>query len=398
MSGSLLRRQNEPGNNRVGYAELFFDLVFVFSIIQLSHTLAHHFDALGIFETLMLVFAVWWVWIYTAWATNWLNPERMPVRILLFLLMFGGLLMSVAIPDAFGEDGLVFALALVAMQVGRTVFAMFALRRHDPRNYRNFQRITGWLVLSGIFWIAGGLSETGPRILLWLIAVGLDYAAPALGFRLPGLGRSTIEDWNVSGAHMAERCALFIIICLGETILVTGRTFADMELSAFNLSLFATAFVATLAMWWIYFQFGHERAAHRIEHDDLPGALARLVFTYAHVPVVAGIILSAVAIEFVLAHPHGATDIKTMVAIIGGPLVFIVGNIWFKRPVYGQMPLSHLVGLALLLAAAPLYTVLEPAMLYGVTVAILVVVAVWEYRSLGTRRSIAPAHGSDGSV
>jgi low temperature requirement protein LtrA len=178
-------------------------------------------------QTLLLMLAVWWVWICTTWATNWLNPERRPVRLVLMALMLLGLILSSSIPKAIESRGLAFAGAYVAMQVGRTLFFLWAVRGH-PSMVHTFQRILVWLVFSGIFWIAGGLVHHPARLGLWMLAVGLEYLSPSLGFRVPGLGRSTTNDWNVEGGHMAERCGLFIIIALGESILVTGATFSGL--------------------------------------------------------------------------------------------------------------------------------------------------------------------------
>jgi low temperature requirement protein LtrA len=377
-----LRVKGSENESKVSFVELFFDLVFVFSISQLAHALAQHFTPLGALEAIMLIFAVWWVWVFTAWVTNWLDPDRMPVRIMLFTLMFAGLVLSAAIPEAFGEKAIFFAGAYVFMQVGRSLFTVYALKNARAANHRNFLRITSWLVLSGIFWISGALMEGEARIVLWLIALVIEYSAPALGFRVPGLGKSTTADWNVSGAHLAERCALFIIICLGEAVLQAGKTFAEQPVTPLIVMVFITAFIGTVALWWIYFQFGHERAAHRIEHEDTPGSLARQAFTYAHIPILAGIMLSVVGDEFLFAHPHNAADIHTAAAILGGPAVFLLGNLWFKGVTTGRAPLSHmvgLVGLALLLLTLPMVVVYQLGIL---ATAVLVVVAIWEFASL----------------
>lgn len=379
---SWLRAKGGKNESKVSFVELFFDLVFVFSISQLAHFLAEHFTPLGALEAVMLIFAVWWVWVFTAWVTNWLDPDRMPVRIMLFVLMFAGLILSSAIPDAFGEKAIFFAGAYVFMQVGRSLFTVYALKDVSPANHRNFLRITSWLVLSGIFWIVGALMEGEMRLGLWLAALVIEYSAPALGFRVPGLGKSTAADWDVSGAHLAERCALFIIICLGEAVLQAGQTFAEQPVSPLIVAVFITAFVGTVALWWIYFQFGHERAAHRIEHDDMPGSLARQAFTYAHIPILAGIILSVVGDEFLFAHPHDQADMHVAVAILGGPAVFLIGNLWFKGVTTGRPPLSHLVGLVglgLLLFTLPQVDVYQLGILAA---AMLVVVAIWEFASL----------------
>jgi low temperature requirement protein LtrA len=388
-----LRAKGSKNESKVSFVELFFDLVFVFSISQLAHTLAEHFTVLGGLEAIMLIFAVWWVWVFTAWVTNWLDPDRIPVRIMLFVLMFAGLILSAAIPEAFGEKAIFFAGAYVFMQVGRSLFTVYALKDVSPANHRNFLRITSWLVLSGVFWIAGALMEGEMRIGLWLVALVIEYSGPALGFRVPGLGKSTAADWDVSGAHLAERCALFIIICLGEAVLQAGKTFAEQQVTPLIVAVFITAFVGTVALWWIYFQFGHERAAHRIEHDDTPGSLARQAFTYAHILILAGIILSVVGDEFLFAHPHDQADMHAAAAILGGPAVFLIGNLWFKGATTGRPPLSHavgLVGLILLLFTLPMVVVYQLGILAA---AVLVVVAIWEFASL-TR--IVPSARSTG--
>jgi len=377
-----LRAKGSKNESKVSFVELFFDLVFVFSISQLAHSLAEHFTPLGALEAIMLIFAVWWVWVFTAWVTNWLDPDRMPVRIMLFTLMFAGLILSAAIPEAFGEKAIYFAGAYVFMQVGRSLFTAYALKNVSQANHRNFLRITSWLVLSGIFWISGALLEGEPRVIFWLVALIIEYSAPALGFRVPGLGKSTTEDWDVSGAHLAERCALFIIICLGEAVLQAGKTFAEQPVTPLIVAVFITAFVGTVALWWIYFQFGHERASHRIEHDDAPGRLAREAFTYAHILILGGIILSVVGDEFLFAHPHEQADMYAAAAILGGPAVFLIGNLWFKGATTGRPPLSHIagiVGLVLLLFTLPMVVVYQLGIL---ATAVLIVVAIWEFASL----------------
>jgi low temperature requirement protein LtrA len=385
---AFLRARGTADEGKVAFAELFFDLIFVLTIIQLSHSLAAHYSLLGLAEAAILMLAVWWVWIYTTWATNWLDPDKAPVRVLLFVLMFLGLMLSIAIPSAFGAAGWLFAVTYVAMQVGRSAFAAYVMRRDWPENSRNFTRITAWTVFSAVFWLAGGLAEAEMRLVLWLVALAIEYVSPALGFAVPWLGRSSVSDWQVSGEHMAERCALFVIICLGETILVTGRTIAGMELlDGFTVVLLVMAFVSTATMWWIYFRFGHGEAAHLIENSAKPGRIARLAFTYAHIPIVAGIVLSAVAEEFMLAHPHGPVDFKTASAILGGPVVFLAGNIWFKRAIRGRAPLSHIAGIAVLLALSVIVPHVEPYQLFLAASSVLFGVALWEFLSLKSTRA-----------
>ena len=380
--GALLRERVEHQHARVSYVELFFDLVFVFAITQISHTLLEHFSPLGVAQAAFLLGAVWWIWIYTSWVTNWLDPERPPVRILLFVLMLLGLVMSCALPEAFGANGLIFVGAYVTAQLVRSLFTMVSLKDASPANHRNFQRITIWLCCSGVFWIAGGLNEGPMRFGLWLIALGIEYVGPTVGFRVPRLGRSLTSDWSVEGGHLSERCALFIIIALGESILITGATAAKLPVTAANLTAFLNSFLSSIAMWWIYFHIGAERASHHIARSDDPGRIARIAYTYLHVLLVAGIILVAVGDELVIAHPGGHTDAKTAIAVLAGPAFYLLGNLLFKRVTAGWYPLSHLVGLGLLAVLTPAWTVLPPLGFSLAATAILILVAAWEAISL----------------
>jgi low temperature requirement protein LtrA len=382
---NLLRARDGHDHARVTYVELFFDLVFVFAVTQLSHGLLAHLTPLGALQTGLLMMAVWWVWIYTSWITNWLDPEKPAVRLMLFALMLAGLVLSSSIPHAFAERGPSFALAYVFMQVGRSVFMVWALRRHDAGNYRNFLRITAWLVLSALFWIGGACVEDTARLALWVAAVAIEYLMPAAGMWVPGLGRSTTADWTIDGGHLAERCALFIIIALGESILITGATFAEQAWNTTSIAAFAVTFLGSVAMWVIYFNIGAERASRQIATSEDPGRLARSGYTYVHLLLVAGVVVTAVADELVLAHPGGHVETSSVAVIAGGPALYLVGNAIFKRLSAPNVPLSHLVGLALLAVLIPAAAVATPLSLSAGSTAILILVAVWEGLSLRRR-------------
>ncbi|MGO4259936.1 low temperature requirement protein A [Lysobacter sp. TAB13] len=374
------------GHAKVGYAELFFDLVFVFAVTQLSHTLLEHLTPTGALRTGLLFLAVWWLWICTSWVTNWLDPEKIPVRLTVFGLMLGGLMMSSALPDAFAERGLAFAVVFAAMQVGRSAFMLWALRGgRSPGNFLNFIRITLWFAMSAVLWIAGGLAEPESRAWWWLGAVALEYLGPIAFFRVPGLGRSSLSDWDVEGGHLSERCGLFIIIALGESVLITGATFAKLEWNPVTIAAFCIAFLGSVAMWWIYFDSGAARGEHRITHGHDTASQARLAYTYLHLLIVGGIIVCAVADELVLVHPDHA-ETAGVAAIIGGPALYLLGCALFKWVTNTRRfpPASHLGGLLLLaalaLAAAPMH--LSPLVLGAATTAVLMIVAGWETASM----------------
>ena len=384
MARHLLRNR-DGAHASVGFVELFFDLVFVFAVTQLSHTLLEHLTWLGVLQAAMLLGALWWAWIDTSWITNWLDPERPQVRLMLFALMGAGLIMSTSLPEAFGDKGLVFAAAFVSIQVGRGLFTLWAVRRDDVLR-RNFQRISIWAMAGGVLWIAGGLLEGQARLIVWLLAVTGEFVAPMLYFWVPGLGRSHTADWRVEGGHLAERVGLFIIICLGESVLVTGATFAGLEWTPPVVGAFASAFVGALAMWWIWFSRAHHAASEVIAGSDDPGRIARRAYTYGPILVVAGVIVTAVGDELSLSHPTGPMTFATAAVLIGGPLLFLIGAQVFKLAAFGTWSPSRLGGiaaLALLGFAAPWLT---PLGLAAASTAVLAGVAAWETFAAGPAR------------
>ena len=380
-SNSLLRTRGTHESGRVGMVELFFDLVFVFAVTQLSHSLLAHLTPIGVAQVALVLPAVWWVWIYTSWSTNWLNPERIPVRLCLFALMLMGLVLAAAIPGSFAERGAVFALAYIAMQLGRTAFVLWAVRNESPTLTRTFQRILIWFVVSSVFWIVGSFAESEARFGWWALALAIELLGPALYYVVPGLGRSSISDWNIDGAHMAERCALFVIIALGESLLITGATFAELQWNDAAIASMVTAVIGSVAMWWMYFDTGAERAQHRIVHASDPGRQGRMAYTYLHLPIVAGIIVCAVADELVLMHPDHATD-AAIAVILSGPFLYLLGNALFKWVTNDRRlpPFSHLIGIASLIAlTVPAFSHWFTALQLSVlTTIVLVAVAAWE--------------------
>lgn len=384
---SLLRSRHAGVHSKVTNIELFFDLVFVYAVTQLSHTLLHGLNMIGALQVLLLFLAVWWVWVFTGWVTNWLDPERPLVRLLLLALMLAGLLLSIALPGAFGARGLLFAGAYVFMQVGRTLFMLWALGDAAPANTRNFQRITVWLVISGALWLAGGWLDGQWRWALWIAALMLEYLGPALAFPVPGLGRSSTADWDIDGGHLAERCSQFVIIALGESVLVTGSSFADTLMQPQALLAFVSAFIGSVAMWWIYFDLAAERGSQAIRQSADPGRTARVAYTYLHLLIVAGVIVSAVADELTLRDASLRVDKISGAVLLGGPALYLCGNAWFKKTVNStNLPLSHLLGLGLLAVLALTLTHWSVASLGMATTAVLVLVALWEVCSLRSVR------------
>jgi low temperature requirement protein LtrA len=374
-------RARDGGEQPVTPLELFFDLVYVFAVTQLSHRLLEHLSVRGALETLMLLLVVWGVWVYTAWFTNWFDPDSLAVRLVLVAVMLASLVMSVAIPEAFGKRGLMFALAYVAIQVGRTAFTFIALRKSLGGSHplsRTFQRILTWFVGAGVLWIIGGLLDAEARYAVWLLALAVDYSGPVVGYYIPGLGRSRTQEWTIEGGHFAERCQLFVIIALGESILVTGTTFGQIEASTATVSAFVVAFLGSVALWWIYFARSAEAAREVISSSEDPGRLGRSAYTYFHLPMIAGIIAVAAADELTVAHPGDRGTVSSVALTLGGTALFLVGHAFFKWAVFGMLPWSHVVAIAALAALIPVGFAIPTLVLSGAAGLIVVVLAAWD--------------------
>jgi len=379
-----LMRARDGEEARVTYIELFFDLIYAFAVTQLSHKLVHNLTLSGAFEALVLWFAVWLGWQYTCWVTNWFDPDRIVVRLLLLAIMLIGMLMAASLPDAFGGRGWIFAVSYVAIQFGRSVVVLGFLGGHHTLS-ANFRRICGWLAISGVWWIAGCLAQGSSRFCLWTIAVLCEYVSPMFGFALPWLGRSRSSDWRTAeGGHIAERCQAFVILALGESVLVTGATLSDTSRwSMPTLTGFLLCFAASCAMWWIYFDTGSRAGSKAIAHASEPGMMAAY-FHYIHVILIAGVIACAAADDVVIEFPLLAMTRANAWLLLGGPLLYLAGNALYKRVIYGRYPLSHWIGMALLAILA--LFVMHTNLLFSClgTTLILMLTAGWE--SVSRRR------------
>lgn len=325
---AALRDLTPERTPRVTTMELFFDLVYVFTIIQLSHYLLDHASWLGALEYATLFAAVWWAWNYTAWAANWFNPDHPSGRVLMIALMGCALLMAVAAPQAFGARAGLFAAAYVAMALIRAGYMALVFRGQVMG--RNYAQLGAWSAISGLFWIAGALIEPA-RLTLWILAVLIDYAAPYIGFWLPGRGATPMTSWTLKGLHLFERNQLIFIIALGESILLLGGYLVGHEIHLDTALAALTGFLLIVTLWWIYFVDLAEPGEHRFAHETDHTRLARAGLAYAHGVAVCGAIVTAVAIEMIVAHPHDPIHAETALIAFAGPSLFLLGCAIFHR-------------------------------------------------------------------
>src|SRR3984885_7514464 len=362
------------GAERVTNVELFFDLVYVFAVTQISHYLLAHQTPTGALRAGLLLAMVWLVWVYTTWVTNWLDPERIAVRLLLLGLAVASLVMSAALPAAFSARGLAVGVAYAVMQIGRSVFAVVALRGRPLQ--RNFQRILSWCLLSGALAVLGGIAGAA----LWGAAVAVDLLGSTVGFYTPGLGRSTTREWTIDGGHFAERCQAFMLIALGDAIVAIGGTLSGLaRIGIAEIAAFAVALAGSVGLWWLCFDRSTDEAARIIAASDDPGRLGRSAYHFIHPIMIAGIIVSAAADEVTLRDPGAVGNAATSWMILGGVGLFLAGHAAFKAVVWRE-PSWPRIGAVAVLALLGLAAADIPAPALGAcAAAVVVAVAAIDY-------------------
>jgi len=365
---SLLRTRT--GLRGVTNVELFFDLVYAFAVTQLSHYLLENATFEGVIQSAVLFGMVWTIWASTAYLVNFLDPNQLPVRRLLLALMFVGLISSAAIPQAFRSTGLVIGASYAAVQIGRNLFAVYATR-HEALE-RNFERYLVWSLVGGLLAILGGLAQPHLRELLWALVVAIDLFSAAVGFYVPGLGRTATREWNIDGAHAAERIQAFVMIALGESIVIIGASLTGFKnLNLGEVVAYLLAFVTSIALWWIYFDRSAAFAASALASSPDPGRLARSAFYWAQVPIVAGIIAVAAGDRLLLARPTQPAGVATASILLGGTAIFLAGHALFKLAIWHHVSRSHIAAIVVLLLLIPIAVFLP-----GLAVAALAIVGL----------------------
>jgi low temperature requirement protein LtrA len=362
-----------PGAERdVSPLELFFDLVYVFAIGQLSHHLVEHVDVRTGAETLILALAVFYAWYMTAWGANWLDPDPLPVRAVLVGLMFASLLMSVAIGDAFDGRAWLFVTGYLLLQLGRSAFLIVALRGRPLGEH--FVNVLIWELLAGVLWVAGAIADPDARLALWGLAVVASYSGAIAVHWLPGPGRRVdLEHTEIAAGHLVERFRLFFIIALGETVLSTGNAFVGEPFALQRLVALAIAFAGTVALWWCYFQRAEPVGAEAAGTPERAGAIGWWA-TWTLTLIVLAVIAIAVGDELAIAHPGDDATLGFTILTFGGPALFLLAQVVFLGGAIRHVPRSRPLGLA---ALAVLAVATSPlTMIAGIAAASAVLVTV----------------------
>jgi low temperature requirement protein LtrA len=366
---------SDPARREVTPLELFFDLVYVFAIGQLSHQLLAHPTWIGAAQALVLYLAVYAAWAYTTWAVTLVPAEDPRTRRMLLAVMFVGLFMNAAIPQAFGDAGWVFVATFLLIHIGRTVWLLTV--GLDRVNQEHFVRVLVWFVAAAPLWLAGAAADGDARLTWWAAATLIELVGTWTAHPLPGR-RLDSRQVTFAGGHLLERGRLFMIIALGETVMTTGAAVSAAPYEPMTLLTASVALTGTIALFWLFFSRS-ERVVRHYQRTEDPIRAGRSG-VYSLMVSVAGMIAAAVADERVIAHPVEHAGITTNLLLFGGPALYIAAQTWHGATLFDDLPRSRLVALSALVIGCTVTTTAPAYLSAVVATAIVVALAAFEER------------------
>jgi low temperature requirement protein LtrA len=387
MSAVAERIEDEPVEveQQVTPLELFFDLVFVFAITQVTGFVSADATWTRLIEGLAILAVLWFAWEAYVWLANSAASDEGAVRVVLLFAMGALLILSLAVPRAFGDDGLVFGVAYFVVRAAHICAYLIVARGDEQLRGVVLRLATTVLPGAALLVIAGALDGTA-QALCWVGALAIDYG---------GLMVRGVEGWRVAAKHFAERHGLIIIIALGESIVALGVGAGGLELDAGLISAALLGIAIAGAMWWAYFDLVALVAERRLRTAprDEQVRIARDSFTYLHLPMVAGIVVFALGVKKTLAHVDHELDTVPAVALCGGAAVYFLALSAFKRRNIGSFNYPRLVAASALIVLAPIATAIPALLAVGLVAAISVALVSYEFVAYAEARDRI-RHGS----
>jgi low temperature requirement protein LtrA len=354
-------RTRDSGEERVTPLELFFDLIFVFAITQVTGLVVDDPTWGGLVRGLLVLSVLWWAWAAYAWLTNTIDPEEGIVRLAMFGAMGAMLIASFAVPDAFGDDALLFACAYAIVRIAHLVLYAVA-GRGDRELLAAVARLgVGSAIGVALLFVAAAL-DGKPQVAVWAIALACDLLGPYVG---------RARGWHLSPGHFVERHALIVIIALGESIVALGAG-ATSDLSAGVIVAALLGFAVAACLWWAYFDVVAIVAERRLKEmeGNAQLAMARDSYSYLHLPMVAGIILFAVGVKKTMGHVGDPLEIVPAVALCGGVALYLLAHVLFRLRNVHSLSRRRLVVSVVLVALVPAAVELPALATLGIVAAL----------------------------
>ncbi|MEU7924000.1 low temperature requirement protein A [Micromonospora sp. NPDC049801] len=332
-TAALVRRPD--GSTRATLLELLFDVVFVAALAQTSTLLADEHSWRRSTAVALMLTAIWWTWSVTTTTTEFYDPQQRPIQLILMVAMVGSVGMAAALPMITRGQATVFALAYVGTHVVRGIVLVSTLYRQRHRAaMARATRFLFWFLVSGVLWIIGVLVDSG-RLWIWTTAIAIDVLAAAARYPTPWLGRVPLDQYDRTTAHLGERYQQFVILALGDIILIPTLELSRSEFDRLRIAALLCAFAIMLLLWQIYvFRAGEllETAA-----ASAPGRSTRIA-PYTHLVLLGGVTITAASVDLVVNRPSGTTPAWWLMLIIGGPLVFVLGRALFTYLLSTRVP------------------------------------------------------------
>ncbi|HET9324555.1 MAG TPA: low temperature requirement protein A [Gaiellaceae bacterium] len=375
MSDAERERRDE---HQVTPLELFFDLVFVFGITQVTILLADHPTWAGVFRGMLVLAALWWAWSTYAWLTSTMDVDEGGVRLAMLASMGAMFAVALAVPGAFGDDAVLFGVAYLLVRLLHLVLSAI-VARNDPDRLSALVRFAPTAILGPSLLVFAGFLEGRERIAAWLFALAIDYLGPVV----IGVGRG----WMVAPEHFAERHGLIVLIALGESLIAIGAG-AGFDLDPGVLVAAALGIVVVSALWWLYFDLAAIFARRRLTQArglELH-RLALHAYSYLHLPMVAGVVLFALGLKTTLGNVDEALDTVPAVALCGGAALYLLGHIAFLVRTTGRVFRRRTVGALMLLALIPAALVIPALAALALVSAVCSLVVAYEVIRYRTAR------------
>src|ERR687893_296037 len=381
-SAPVATEGGDPTERRVTPLELFFDLVFVFALTQVTGFLADHLTWIGMLQGAALLVVLWWAWGAYSWLTNAVPAEEViPARLVILTAMAAMLVASLAVPDAFGEHGVLFGSAYFVVRLLHVVLSVLATG-NTPETRQAFLLLAPGFLAAPALLVVAGLLDGFAQGAFWAAALAIDLGVSFV---------RGVSGFRVHAGHFVERYGLIVIIALGESIVAVGVGASGLELGAGVVVAAVLGVALAAALWWAYFDLFVLVAERRL--SEAKGAerarLARDAYPYLHLPMVAGIILVALGIKTTLAHVGDPLGTTPAVALCGGVALFLLGHNAFRLRDVGSVSVPRLVLTVLCCGLIPV-AVSVPSLATLATLAVLLcVLAAFETaRSREFRREL----------
>jgi low temperature requirement protein LtrA len=330
--------------------ELFFDLVFVFAITQVTALMAHDPSWLGLLRGIAVLAALWFAWAAYSWLTNFLPADEGAIRLVMFMAMAAMLVVALAVPEAFGDEAMVFAVAYFVVRT--THIVLYGLATNDVDVRGAVLRLAPTVFLACGLLVVAALADDTLRGVLWGVALAVDYSGPYV------IG---VRGWKVHPGHFAERYGLIVIIALGESIVAVGVGAEGLPLDAGVIAAAVLGIVVAASLWWAYFDVVAPVAERRLRgaRGHAANRLARDSYSYLHLPMVAGIVLVALGGKKTLEHVDEPLEAVSATALCGGAALYLAAHVAFRARNVGSVNRQRIVAAFACLALIPLATTVD---------------------------------------